>query len=193
MFQKIEKQFQIESIGFYYDRVFSKDHDFKGERHDFIELVYVCEGSAQIVENENIYTLNNGDFVLHAPMEFHSIRSAENTNPNVYVITSIVEGELPQNLTEGVFGLTQEEQKEYKEIYSRVFDFFNSEERDALEGQGCTDALSAFLIASSRMWRACSSAEPIFFSAIALRMTNPTRTPIRIPTTAPIAPKSISI
>ena len=84
--------------------------------------------------------------IIHAPMEFHTIRSAENTNPNVYVIASIVEGALPQNLTEGVFGLTQEEQKEYKEIYSRVFEFFNGDERDALEGQGCTDALSAFLI-----------------------------------------------
>ena len=54
MFQKIEKQFQIESVGFYYDRVFPKDLDFKGERHDFIELVYVHTGGVQIVENENI-------------------------------------------------------------------------------------------------------------------------------------------
>jgi AraC-like DNA-binding protein len=119
---------------------------FSGETHISWEIVYVASGCACVTEDEKLYYLREGDMIIHAPMEFHTIRSAENTNPNVYVITSIVEGALPQNLTEGVFGLTQEEQKEYKEIYSRVFEFFNSDERDALEGQGCTDALSAFLI-----------------------------------------------
>ena len=119
---------------------------FSGETHISWEIVYVASGCVCVTEDENLYNLREGDMIIHAPMEFHSIRSAENTNPNVYVITSIVEGELPKNLTEGVFGLTQAEQKEYKEIYSRVFEFFNSDDRNTLEGQGCTDALSAFLI-----------------------------------------------
>ncbi|MBE6646397.1 MAG: helix-turn-helix domain-containing protein [Ruminococcaceae bacterium] len=119
---------------------------FNGETHISWEIVYVVSGCVCVTEDEKLYKLREGDMIIHAPMEFHTIQSAENTNPNVYVITSIVEGELPKNLTEGVFGLTQEEQKEYMEIYSRVFDFFDSDERDALEGQGCTDALSAFLI-----------------------------------------------
>ena len=119
---------------------------FSGETHISWEIVYVVSGCVCVTEDEKLYNLREGDMIIHAPMEFHTIRSAENTNPNVYVITSIVEGALPQNLTEGVFGLTQEEQKEYMEIYSRVFEFFSGDERDALEGQGCTDALSAFLI-----------------------------------------------
>lgn len=119
---------------------------FSGETHISWEIVYVASGCVCITEDENLYTLREGEMIIHAPMEFHSIRSAENTSPNVYVVTSIVEGELPQNLTEGVFALTQSEQKEYKEIYGRLFDFFNSDERDILEGQECTDALSAFLI-----------------------------------------------
>ena len=123
---------------------------FGGETHISWEIVYVVSGCVCVTEDEKLYDLHEGDMIIHAPMEFHSIRSADNTNPNVYVITSIVEGELPRNLTEGVFGLTQDEQKEYKEIYGRVFDYFNSDERDALEGQGCTDALSAFLIKINR-------------------------------------------
>lgn len=119
---------------------------FSGETHISWEIVYVASGCVCVTEDENLYTLREGEMIIHAPMEFHSIRSAENTNPNVYVITSIVEGALPKNLTEGVFALTQAEQKEYKEIYSRLFDFFNSDERDALYGQECTDSLSAFLI-----------------------------------------------
>ena len=119
---------------------------FSGETHISWEIVYVASGCVCVTEDEKLYKLREGDMIIHAPMEFHSIRSAENTNPNVYVITSIVEGELPKNLTDGVFGLSQAEQKEYKEIYNRLFEFFNSDERDPLEGQGCTDALSAFLI-----------------------------------------------
>lgn len=123
---------------------------FEGETHISWEIVYVASGCVCVTEDEKLYNLREGDMIIHAPMEFHTIRSAENTTPNVYVITSIVEGELPQNLTEGVFALTQAEQKEYKEIFGRVFEFFNSDERDALEGQGCTDALSAFLIKINR-------------------------------------------
>ena len=119
---------------------------FSGEAHISWEIVYVASGCVCVTEDEKLYTLREGEMIIHAPMEFHTIQSAENTNPNVYVITSIVEGALPKNLTEGVFSLTQAEQKEYKEIYSRLFDFFNSDERDALYGQECTDSLSAFLI-----------------------------------------------
>ena len=123
---------------------------FNGEAHISWEIVYVASGCVCVTEDENLYTLREGDMIIHAPMEFHTIQSADNTSPNVFVITSIVEGELPRNLTEGVFGLTPTEQKEYKEIYARIFEFFNSDERDALEGQGCTDALSAFLIKINR-------------------------------------------
>lgn len=119
---------------------------FDGETHISWEIVYVASGRVCVTENEKLYKLHEGDMIIHAPMEFHTISSADNTSPNVYVITSIVEGELPQNLTEGVFSLTQSEQKEYKEIFNRIFEFFCSDERDILAGQGCTDALSAFLI-----------------------------------------------
>ena len=54
--------------------------------------------------------------------------------------------ELPQNLTEGVFSLTQEEQAEYKQIFDNLLAFFSNDERDPLRGQWCTDALSAFLL-----------------------------------------------
>lgn len=123
---------------------------FNGETHISWEIVYVASGCVCVTEDEKLYNLREGDMIIHAPMEFHTIQSAENTTPNVYVITSIVEGELPQNLTEGVFALTHTEQKEYKEIFGRVFEFFNSDERSALDGQECTDALSAFLIKINR-------------------------------------------
>ncbi|MBQ3529360.1 MAG: AraC family transcriptional regulator [Oscillospiraceae bacterium] len=146
MFQKIEKQFEIESIGFYYDRVFSKDHDFKGERHDFIELVYVCEGSAQIVENENIYTLNNGDFVLHAPMEFHRIKSAADTAPHVYNLSIMVSGAFPTQLFDGVYHLSREQQTKYMECLHLAEQFLIPQDTDAYLGQQVAGGLTSFLL-----------------------------------------------
>jgi AraC-like DNA-binding protein len=143
---KISPKFRFTLLRTVWDFNWNDSFVFGGEAHISWEIVYVASGCVCITEDEKLYTLREGEMIIHAPMEFHTIQSAENTSPNVYVITSIVEGELPKNLTEGVFALTQAEQKEYKEIYSRIFEFFNSEEREALEGQGCTDALSAFLI-----------------------------------------------
>ena len=119
---------------------------FDGETHISWEIVYVASGRVCVTEDEKLYRLHEGDMIIHAPMEFHTISSADNTSPNVYVVTSIVEGELPQNLTEGVFSLTQAEQAEYKQIFDNLLAFFSNDERDSLRGQWCTDALSAFLL-----------------------------------------------
>lgn len=119
---------------------------FEGETHISWEIVYVASGCVCVTEDEKLYNLHEGDMIIHAPMEFHTISSADNTSPNVYVITSIVEGELPKNLTDGVFSLTQSERLEYTRIFEHIMDFFDSDERDLLNGQGCIDSLSAFLI-----------------------------------------------
>ena len=146
MFQKIEKQFQIESVGFYYDRVFSKDLDFKGERHDFIELVYVHTGGVQIVENENIYTLSDGDLVLHAPMEFHRIKSAAETTPHVYNLSIKVSGAFPKRLFDGVYHLSQEQHTKYMECLQMAERLLTQQDGDAYFGQQFADGLTSFLL-----------------------------------------------
>ena len=46
MLHKIDSLFSIESLGNVFDRVFSPDFDYKGERHDYMEFVYVVSGRA---------------------------------------------------------------------------------------------------------------------------------------------------
>ena len=113
MFHSIQRIFQIEQVGFYFDRVFSKEHDFKGERHDFVEIVYVDTGSVCVVENENVYWLGGGDMVLHGPMEFHRIKSDAQTAPHVYNLSVKVSGDLPQRLFDGVYHLNPEQREQY--------------------------------------------------------------------------------
>ncbi len=119
---------------------------FDGESHISWEVVYVASGSVCVTENEKLYTMHPGDMIVHAPMEFHTIRSANGTSPNIYVITIIAEGQLPENLTNGVLCLTESERDEYQALFKRIYDFFHGEERDGLVAQECIDSLSSFLI-----------------------------------------------
>ncbi len=46
---------------------------FSGEAHDFIEIVCVLDGTAEITANDRILTLSAGQAILHPPLEFHRI------------------------------------------------------------------------------------------------------------------------
>ncbi len=63
------------------------DFVFKGESHDFWELVCVIEGRVRVAADEQVFELEAGQAILHPPMQFHSIASADNTSP-VYIICS---------------------------------------------------------------------------------------------------------
>ena len=146
---KLEPSFRFTQMGSAYNYNFEEDFVFEGEAHIAWEIVYVASGCISVTEDERLYELCEGDMIVHAPMEFHSIRSAEGTYPNVYVTAFVADGELPHILTEGVFCLTDEERAEYKKLFFRLYSFFHSEDRNPLAGQECVDSLSSFLIRMS--------------------------------------------
>ena len=124
------------------------DEKFETNRdaHQLWEVVYVASGSVCATEDENVYSLHEGDMIVHAPMEFHAIHSADGTHPNVYIITFLADGSLPKNLTQGVLNLYVAEQEKYKKLFKKIFDFYNKDERDMLECQECMDSFTAFLL-----------------------------------------------
>ncbi len=105
MLYKIDDLFSIDSLGNAFDRVFPPNFDFKGERHDYLEFVYVVSGSVQVTENDQVYKLGSHDLILHGPMEFHRITSADGTCPHVLSLFMCVRGQLPKPLLDGVFHL----------------------------------------------------------------------------------------
>ena len=50
------------------------DYVFRGETHDFYELVLVREGQVGVTADADSFVLDTGCAVLHPPMEFHSLR-----------------------------------------------------------------------------------------------------------------------
>ncbi|MBR5543572.1 MAG: AraC family ligand binding domain-containing protein, partial [Oscillospiraceae bacterium] len=118
---KINENFRIDNISeIIFDRVFDKNFTFEGEAHDFWEIVFVVQGKIEVVENEKIYIMSDGDIIFHAPMEFHKICSAENTLPHVLNMSFTVEGALPPMVKNGIFNLNPEQKSEYTKLFRFV-------------------------------------------------------------------------
>ena len=142
----IERGFRI--TGFYTAFPFSWDQRFvfHGESHDFWEIVFLTDGRVEVTEDEKVYLLEKNNMILHAPMEFHRIKSAGGTSPVGYVLTFCASGELPGELKRGVFSLDEAQAEAYAAICAAAADFLAREEGQPYVGQAVADGLSAFLV-----------------------------------------------
>ena len=125
-------------------------YSFIGESHDFWEAVYVQSGEVQVVEGANIYHLRQGELILHAPMEFHNIRSDENAPTEVLIVSFATEGELPEGLTRGVFRLSERERSEFEDAFERIYHLFETNGEERYAATECAARLTAFLIGVGR-------------------------------------------
>lgn len=145
--KQIHQAFQI--TGFCTAFPFSWDERFvfHGESHEMWEVIYLADGAVEITEDENIYTLSRGNMILHAPMEFHRIRSARGSAPSGFILSFMAEGSLPEALKDGPFTLTDEQQQAYFHISREILRFFEqAEPTDPYAGQAAGAMLSAFLL-----------------------------------------------
>ena len=115
--------FHIVGLHTAFDMHWDSHFDFHGESHDFWEIVTVISGEVEIVEDGKVYILGPSQMICHKPNEFHRIKSAGGTNPNVWIISLIHQGELPDPLGNGIFDLSSEMAEEYATIFSWIFPF----------------------------------------------------------------------
>lgn len=71
---------------------FETDYFFKGEEHNFWEIVIVTEGKVGVTADKDVLTLGAGEAIIHEPMEFHRIWAEEKTKPIVVIFTFSAEG-----------------------------------------------------------------------------------------------------
>ena len=83
----LEESFKIKELITVYHRTFETDYHYKGEVHNFWELVYVIEGKVSITADRYIYELESNQVVFHKPGEFHGIWSSGTIKPQVFIIT----------------------------------------------------------------------------------------------------------
>lgn len=130
-----------------YDRIFEQEFSFEGEAHDFWEIVCVISGKIEIVENENVYLMSEGDIIFHAPMEFHKICATENTTPWVLNLSFVAAGTLPSSLKEGIFHLNTQQMHDYRKLFYFIKEhLIETEQPDSFAGQEAASRLTAFLV-----------------------------------------------
>ena len=143
--KRIIPPFQIESFITAFDFMWNEDYIYTGEQHDFWEVVYVMDGSVEVAEDDRIYTLQKRDLILHAPMEFHKIRTIDRTKPHCLIFTFSTSGALPSNLEKGLFHLTQEEDEIFRGTFTQIYQFVHQGTENAA-GYLAALELSAFLL-----------------------------------------------
>jgi AraC-like DNA-binding protein len=95
--------------GFYtaFLRQIDSDYVFRGETHDFHEMVILLEGSIGVSAGVSSFVLESPAAFLHSPMEFHSIRGIGG-KPAVAIILSFKALSLPEYATRR-FSLSDED------------------------------------------------------------------------------------
>lgn len=126
MFYEPEKFLKVKSINSIYIRDYGEEHYFKGERHDFWEMVYVESGKLTVAEDENVYELSTGQAIFHAPMEFHRFWAKKTEPPTVFKIISFcLETNIEHNLSDGVFSLNGSLAEKFENAYAQIDNSFD--------------------------------------------------------------------
>lgn len=97
--------FSLQSINTLYRRQLLPNETFKGEMHDFWELIYIESGELTVAEDDRVYDMKAGQIVFHKPMEFHRFWCAHGKTTNVIIISFSCQDEMIQQLGDGIFEL----------------------------------------------------------------------------------------
>lgn len=123
------------------------DFYFKGEMHDFWEVVYVASGKIGVTEDERVYELEKGDIIFHRPMEFHKVWSLGTKRPRVFTMSFKTEGEVPAAIGDGILHLNPVDESTYHSIFSTAEAILRSPSaRSPIFEQKFTAELEAFII-----------------------------------------------
>ena len=129
-----------------FTRSWDKSFSFNGEKHDFWEIVFVKQGSVIVTEEDRIYILEENQLILHAPMEFHRIRSAPQSSPKVKIMSFETSSNLPQELKNGIFTLNEEECDDFEYSFDIAREVFNNPLKSDLDFEESACRIKAFLL-----------------------------------------------
>lgn len=149
---EIQKQINITAFySIFYEKLMP-DYNYPGEIHDFWEIVLVLSGNIGVTAGSNVFILEEGQCILHRPMEFHSLWSAKGTSPEIVLFTFEADIlTLPEkfifsttkNIQQTLLNLALESEKIFEKDYIHV----KSVKKDRLfEAQRLTNNLELVLI-----------------------------------------------
>lgn len=150
---KSEKIIEADSVFTVINAVREPGFYFEGESHDFWELVYIAGGRAGITADDRIYTLSEGDLILHKPMEFHKIWAVDDTELHVFILSFSLSGSGIEGLKNRTFRLSHQKRTEIERLiktaeaaFLRVDGCFVTAVKDVGKAQLYFNMLENFLI-----------------------------------------------
>ena len=83
----IERQACIQGFYTAFSRDIANDFVFRGETHDFYEIVLLLEGSIGVTAGAYSFVLESPAAILHPPMEFHSLRAINGKDAKAIILS----------------------------------------------------------------------------------------------------------
>ncbi|MDO4488564.1 MAG: AraC family transcriptional regulator [Eubacteriales bacterium] len=90
---------------------YARDFVFEGESHDFWEFVCVDRGEISVASGEERLSLSKDMVAFHEPGEFHDVRAAKNTAPDLMVVSFSCKREAMEYFRKKVFTMDKEEKE----------------------------------------------------------------------------------
>jgi AraC-like DNA-binding protein len=87
---------------------YGRNFRFKGEKHDFWEMVFIDSGNAKIIAGEKELTLKQGEVYFHKPNELHNIYT-DDKFANSAIITFECKGRVLKQLADKIHVLDEYE------------------------------------------------------------------------------------
>lgn len=124
---RLKKPLNISGIYTVHYFEYAADYKFRGEKHDFWELVYVDQGEVIVTAEKEEFVLQRGYAVLHRPNEWHNIRTVDGSSANVAIITFGSNSAAINSFENSVFYISQREKTLISEIISSFKRAFTTE------------------------------------------------------------------
>lgn len=84
---RVDDAFRITELYTAFERKFQSNHNFRGEYHNFYEMVIVLDGEVGLTAENDVFILRKGQAFFHEPMEFHRLWSEGGSEPHVVFFT----------------------------------------------------------------------------------------------------------
>lgn len=113
---EVVPKIQIKSFVTAFEATYRGGFDFKGENHNFWEFVYVIDGIISVTADDRVHTLKTGDIIFHKPMEFHKLKTINEKNATLLIMSFYLEGDSVEYFENAVFSLGSEAQEKIEQI-----------------------------------------------------------------------------
>lgn len=91
----IDNQFRITTLYTSFSHSYPPGYSFKGEAHNFYEILIVMDGTIGVLAGNDIYTLTKGQMIIHDAMEFHRFWIENDSPPATTLIFTFSAENMP--------------------------------------------------------------------------------------------------